>query len=273
MDCKIVLISSLGVFGELCNGLVHSLNELGHTASIVIPQDPNEYESGKLNIIIKALRPAKLKSGINVLYQTEGLWNRRQKGVYDLSSGYNRVLELFEENCKIKIGTKNVVYCPIGWSPAFENGLPKVEEDIDIYFYGADTIRRKTILSNISNMGYNLIVDRNCYGRERDKKIMRSKITINMRAHEKWSYGPLHSLLAQCNKKMVLSEVSSDGYGPYIPNRHFIEWNDLNDLKEKADYWLNHNKEREEFAENVYNELKKDYTMTKYLKDGLRGII
>jgi hypothetical protein len=263
MKFNINMIASEFVFIELANAISLSLNELGHESKVSEELTDN-------NIIIKSFRPFNTNNGKkNILFQTEQLWNRRERGVYDLSCGYNKVWEMYEENVKISKGTKNVVYCPIGYSKFFETNLKKSKEDIDIFFYGSLTDRRKNILNELNKMPYNILGETNIYGIERDKKILRSKMVINIKAHDLWFLGPLHCLLAICKKKFMLCEKVDGGYGPYIAGKHFIEFDNIEDGKEKIDYWLKHDKEREDFAINAYEDIKKNFIFTEYIKNCL----
>ena len=146
---------------------------------------------------------------------------------------FNRVLDVFQENINIPIGSVGTFHCPIGFSLAFESNLPKVKEDIDVYFYGSIGKRRQILINKLHNNNINLICDKALYGLNRDQKIMRSKIIINMKSADIGAYAPLHCLPVQCNKKLMMCEESNGDYGPYIPGKHFIEFQDENDAKVK----------------------------------------
>jgi hypothetical protein len=206
---------------------------------------------------------------------TEELWNRRERGVYDMCQGYDRALELYKANTKLK-GTENVRWCPIGYSPAFELKSPvEIEEDIDILFFGSKTERRKNFEKDIKKhlKGKVIIFRDGLFGEERDKLILRSKIVTNVKAHDMWSYGPLHCLLSQCKKKMTFSEKANGGYGPFIPNKHFIEYNSVEDFVKKAKKYLENEEERKDFAKRAYKEIKKNCKFTKYLKNALEDYL
>lgn|SRR5574343_88139 len=274
MNCKIILVASFEVFGELAEAMAYSLRERGHNVEIVDDSKIRGY--GDLNIVIKALRSFDHHRipGIRVLYQPEELWNRRERGIYDLSDGWKRVLELYPENVKIPRGTKNVVFCPIGYSPAFEFDLPKPDvQDIDLYFHGSMTDRRKDIASEIEKFGYNFVCSSNEFGEARNLKILRSKIILNIKAHDLWSYGPLHVIMAQCNKRLVMCEKTGIGYGPFVPGKHFIEWESIVDLKEKVRYYIDNEEIRLNFVESVYDDIKKNISFDSYFMNGLKGLL
>jgi len=278
-NCMLILCVNWGVFAELSYAIKHSLEELGLENIEIL--DESQFDRNKMvrdmYIVIKAFRPFTGNmlppNSIKILYQPEECWNRRERGSYDLSGGWDRVLELYDENVKIPRGTNNVVHCPIGYSPAFETDLPEVEEDIDVLFFGSMTERRTLFRNQLAEDGYNVNFLEHVYGKERDEFIMRSKIVINIKAHDMWSYGPLHCLLSQCKKKFTLSEKGNGGYGPFVVGRHFMEYDGIDDLKKKLDYWLPRDKERKQFAEVAYNDMKENCDFTKYIKNGLRRMI
>ena len=280
MQCRIVSNVSSYMFGEFINSIKYSMEELGHEIVPTIYLDENGQcpnpKHHDINIVVSGFRPVNLKDirGIKILSQTEELWNRREKGVYDLSNGYNRVLEQFMENVNIPRGTDNVVYCPYGYSKAYEYNLPKVEEDIDGYFYGSLTERRKGFFYEVAQSNrFNIRDIEGEFGEERNKNIMRSKIIIDCKASDNWSISKIRCYLGQANKKFILAEKSSVAVHPYVPNKHYIEYDGVNDFIDKMNYWLKHDDERNEFALNAHNDLKENCQFTQYIEKGLKGLI
>ena len=271
MKCNIIVAVDRRPFEEVINAFKYSLEELGHSVYIV---DDSENKYGDLNIVIKAFRAYEHSRihGIKILLQTEELWNRREKGIYDMGNGWKRVLEMYNENLALR-NTENVVFFPIGYSKAFEFDIPKQEEDIDVYFYGALTERRRQLGVILESSGLKVRVIQNEFGEERNKNIMRSKIVINMKAHDLWSYGPIHCLSAQCNKKFMLCEHTGIGYGPYIPGKHFAEFKDPDDMIPTIKWWLDHSEEREKMAVDAYNDIKSNLNFTDILKKRIGDLL
>jgi len=275
-NCRIIIVASFEVFNEVAKMLKYSLKEIGFDKIVIEDsKESNIREYYDLNIVIKALRPYPDERNINgykVLFQTEELWNRRERGFYDLSSGYDKVLEMYDENVRIPNGTKNVVYCPVGWSPVFENNLKIPEnQDIDVLFWGSGTDRRKQFEKVLIKEGYNcrFYMNKSLFGNEREELIMRSKIILNIKAHDKWSFGPIHCLPAIANNKFILTEKANGGYGPFVPNRHFIEYNGINDLLKKLKYWLPKDEERYIFSSKALDLVKKECNFTDIFKKSL----
>lgn len=273
MHWKIYLISNPLVMIEMGNALKSSLEELGNTAEVITDESKiGGHADG--NIVIKAFRPFPINSitGLKILFQTEELWNRREKGVYDLSAGWHRVLEMYHENTIIPKGTENVVHCPVGYSTAFGDVDETIKEDIDVYFYGSITPRRATFYPILKEAGFHVVFDENVFGKERDDKIRRSKIVINLKAHDMWSYAPIHCLLAQAKGKFTLVEQYNSGDEPYTPGKHFDIFTNTDELVKKIEYWLSHEKERKEFALSALEDMRKNCLFTPILAEALRGI-
>lgn len=278
-NCTIILVVNSDAFIELANSIKISLDSLGIETDIIDNKDFKPIRPltrRDMYIVIKAFRPFNERilgdDSIKILYQPEECWNRRESGYYDLSRGYDRVLELYHENVKIPRGTWNVVHCPLGYSQAYETDLEPVEESIDVLFFGSMTDRRKRFTEEL-NKHYNAKFLTSTFGRERDEFIMKSKININIKAYDNWSYGPLHCLLIQGKRKFTLSEKGNGGYEPFIAGKHFKEYNGLDDLRRKIDYWLEHEEERKIFGVEAYNDIKKNYNFTQYIKNALGGMI
>lgn len=282
-SAQIIIVSSYDVFIELSEMIKYSLKQLGFNTVVVrdsIEVDFNEHYH--LNFIIRAFRrwiEQMDVSGYKFLFQTEECWNDRERGEYrnELLWGMDRVLEMYDENLKLN-NTGNVVYCPVGYSPVWELDLPKVEEDIDICFFGAKTERRKIFLNGLRGLGLKIFdATKNVYGEERQKYINRSKITINIKANDLWSFGPLHCLPAMANKKFMLAEKANGGYGPFKPQVHFKEYDGLTGtwgLKEAVKYWLDAGRDtRDEFAEQAYADMVKTCDFTNILAGALKGYI
>ena len=290
MKARIVIAANGNVFIELAEMIKYSLNEYslrttGHKFGEILIQDNLEVGPGPtptnnwpadFNFVIRAFRPwypSNLK-GKKILFQTEETWNDRERGEYrnDLLNGVDRVLEMYDANCKLA-NTAIVNYCPVGYSPVWERNLPEVEEDIDVLFYGSLTPRRIEFNKMLAKAGYNIFFNDKLYGLKRDEMIMRSKVVLNIKAHPKWSYGPLHCLPVQCQKKFMLAEKANGGYGPFVPNKHLKEYNGLEDCLEKVDYWLNHEKERKEFSKSAYEKMVKDCDFTNIFVNAMKGLL
>ena len=276
LKARITVIAAYEVFIELAESISHALidrfdfnpkNIRIHGLDENNGREMERYNKEDVDItfILKALRKfIPVFRGKKVLFQTEELWNRRQRGSYFglFAPNYDRVLEMYDENVNL-INTRNVVYCPVGYSPVWEVKpfQDHIDEDIDILFHGSVTPRREEFMNAFHERGWKTVFtskgETAIWGAERAAMIQRSKICINMKAHDLWSYGPMHCLPAQANKQFMLAEKANGGYGPFVPGKHVAEYDGLEDCLEKIDYWLKRPKDRREFAVNAYEDMVK----------------
>lgn len=271
MLIKIFTIANPNNFIETMNALALSFKELGYKAEVV---SESSQMFGDINIVITGHRNIKYplpKESINILFQVEELWNRRVIGIYDKSCGWDIVLELYKENCKIPIGTKNVRYFPMGYSDAFGE-IKKTNETINGFFFGSMTDRRKEWLHYIREKKLNIGFSQGLWGKKRDYSIYNSKININIKAHELWSYAPIRALLVQCKGKFFICEKVPE-YFPYEAEKHFIDFYDKEDFIDKFNYYITYEKHRNDFALTAREDLKQNHSMTKYLYEALKDIL
>ena len=191
-----------------------------------------------------------------IFCQLEQLMNCRADGGYHVANGFDFILEIFRENMKLR-GTQKVWYCPIGYTPTWERPKfrrPKpsrTRKDIDVLFWGNTSIREKS-LDFLKDNGINVEYSSNLYGDELYECISHSKIIIWLKHTNCIDYAQLHCLPAQ--GEFVLVEKSGD-YGLFVPGLDFEIFEDRDDLLKKINYYLEHEKEREEFAKNAYKHL------------------
>lgn len=275
---KVSIFAVVACADELCNALALSFGELGYETEVHLDMN-KPFEWGDINLMITGHHHVDVDAipGYRILYQIEELRNRRDKDFYDKAHGFHLVLELYEENCNISKGTERVVHCPIGYSPAFENsGIRREQKELmDLCFFGSLTPRRKELLSEVDREfpNANKTFNENLWGDQRDYFIANSRINFYLKAHDRWSFTPLRFMLIQGKDRMYFSESSSEGLGPYVPEKHFIEFTDIREFGEKGAWWLERPEERKKFAMQVKQDLMENHGMTKYLKQALEGYL
>ena len=114
-----------------------------------------------------------------------------------------------------KYGIADVQHVPVGYCPLWER-LPRVEEDIDVVFYGALSRRRLDVLKQLEAMGLKVAYPRR-YDEwtvaQRDEYISRAKVVLNLSFYEQ-----VHILeevrisFLFANRKAVVSEIRPDTY-------------------------------------------------------------
>lgn len=105
-----------------------------------------------------------------------------------------------------RLGVPHARKCGIGYSSALTRIAPATEQDIDVLFYGSISGRRIPILERLEGSGLKVKRLFGCYGAERDAWIARSKLVLNLHAHEVevLEIARISYLLA--NRKCVVSE-------------------------------------------------------------------
>lgn len=83
------------------------------------------------------------------------------------------------------LGARRVVHVPFGYDRALEQfPAPQGEPVVDVLFYGSLNERRKAILESLTGRGLRVKWLFGVYGQERDAWIARSRLVLNMHAHE-----------------------------------------------------------------------------------------
>ena len=268
MEINTYILGPRRLFIEFHNAFELSMKELGHTVNRVNEgflkggiqkwgdkEWENEihgwpYITEGINIfivgsdsILRDERSKLPKNSINILYNFE------QK-VISGSEKFDYVFSIFEHLTNI--------YCPLGWSPAYESNLTVNEEDINVLYLGGD--------------GYNnykdIITNNIAYDEERDDMILRSKINVIFERWPTYYFPTLRYLLIACKKKFVLSE-EHPSYDRIIPGKHvFVTKN----IRDDISYWLKEKDKRQEFANSAYNNLKESCNYTSFLNDALKRL-
>lgn len=282
MKIVLYIMGSIGVFIEVALALQYSLEELGYNV-IGIQVYPEELIMCDYTIVImgKDLLPL-LSNGshglypqsFNICFFMEQWRNRvRQKPSinrykYNIRQYFCRVLDIFGENTLHD--PEKSFYCPLGYSPVFEDqidgkcSVKNIPDEIDFLFFGSPTERRLEIVKNWQGMFF----PNYCTGRMRDSMIKRAKINIMLRAYDEWYFPPLHYLLIASKKKIVMV----DGYDnrPYFKEgKHFLTFKN----RDECLYWLEDEAACRQFAEEAYNDLKKNCNFTDYLGEAIGDLL
>jgi hypothetical protein len=106
------------------------------------------------------------------------------------------------------------------------------------------------------------------FGEEYSKMLFASKISLNIHfTHIK--YFEYHKLIVDsfCNRRFVLSEEISN-LDPFVPGQHLAICN-ANEFEDQISYYLRNEEERQRIAQNVYDFVKREFTLTGNLKKAL----
>ena len=265
------------IFKENALSLKETLNNNGYNCSIT---DKFNYDENNLYIIFGSHDLIEKFPNKYIIYQLEqsnvGYYNNdnefidnnhktfNKKYIYKLQNAVE-IWEYSQENIlffdKIntsldkKIKYRYVPLCYSSYLSQFQN-FKNIDKSIDILFFGSLNNRRKKILEKLNSKGLNIEIHNNLVNEERIKKILASKIIINIHFYEKSLLETHRINLLLSNKCFIISEKSRDNFedNKYKDSIVFTEYNNLYNC---CLNWLKKNNEREEVANKGYQNFKK----------------
>jgi GT2 family glycosyltransferase len=111
-----------------------------------------------------------------------------------------------------QIDIKAIEYVPIQYMDGLDKKFQPVllNKDIDILFYGSINDRRRLILDQLIQRGYNIVSRSNVWKDERDQLIARAKIVINIHYYDHSILESVRLSYLLSNHCFVISEKSQD---------------------------------------------------------------
>lgn len=166
------------------------------------------------------------------------------------------------------LGITSVQYVPIGYVPQLSR-IPKIEEDIDVLFYGSLNERRLSILQELKTHGVKVHALFGAYGAERDRVIARSKIVLNIHFYEAKVFEIVRVSYLLANQRFVISErgINMREETPFLSG---IVFTDYDYLVTTCLNFLSRYEDRKSIAEAGFN-LMSQRSETNYLKTVIRA--
>lgn len=194
-------------FEELSLGLASGFRELGYSATETgVLSEINGMAVMLGTHLISAKNPISLPQDA-IIYNTEQLSSGWMNDYYVDLMRRHTVWDYSRENVK-KLTALGIDahFCGVGYAPELER-IPKVEEDLDVVFYGSMNERRAVILEKLIDAGVNLyIIPFGTYGAERDAILARAKIVLNVHYYDDSPLEVVRLSYLWANKKYVVSE-------------------------------------------------------------------
>ena len=122
------------------------------------------------------------------------------------------------------------------------------------------TIDDKVKIDGVQNMGIAT------YETEMAYVFYHSKINLNISLRSIKTGIPLRCMDIMAAQGFLLSNFQSDFLIDFIPGEDFVYYENEQDLYEKAEYYLVHESERKEIAENGYKKVVQFFTIEDVLK-------
>jgi len=169
-----------------------------------------------------------------------------------------------------KQGYKGIC-CPWGYNILYE-GYSKCTKDIDVLFVGIKTDYREMVFKEIINCSIKLYLCTDYPKREEMLRLInRSKIFLNIHKNTLGTFEAGRIIcLGLSNKQFVLSEDYEDNV-PLISNKHLVVCK-KEEIVNKIKYYLKNEVERDKIAQQGYEFIKSQFTMTQSLEKALRQI-
>jgi len=163
----------------------------------------------------------------------------------------------------------NVVNFQWGYTPLldwYRHNKDKVKVTKRPLFIGGLTPRRRQLNKELKRQGIDLLWHHNKDYRGQEGELIASHM-VNLNIHK----DPRDTLetgrivcLSLANRAFVITEPYEDTV-PLVDGQHFVVA-ETKDLADKIKYYLEHDKDREEIAEQGYRFVRKHYTMTQNLE-------
>jgi len=150
-----------------------------------------------------------------------------------------------------------------GFDPQLQHPLP-VKKDIDVLFIGNMLKRRKEWTDEI---GKHCLLHKavGVYGEEMLRLINRAKIVLNIHSEEFLDTEIRVFEVLGCRRFLLTEKLSVEN--PFTDHKHLVECTDLGGMIRQIQYYLEHDAEREQIAEQGYIEAIEKHTYKRRAED------
>ena len=283
------------IFKENALSLKETLNNYGYNCTLT---DNFNYQENNFYIIFGAHDIIEKFPNKYIIYQLEqsnvGYYNDKNEFIDNNHKTFNKkyieklqnayevwdysqeniiFFEKINQSLEKKIKSKYVPLCYSSYLSQFKN-YTDIEKTIDILFFGSINKRREKIIHKLQSKGLKIEVYNNLINEEKLKKILSSKIILNIHFYEKSLLETHRINFLLANKSFVISEKSRDNFED-DKNKNNIIFCSYNNIVSTCLEWVKKNEERDTIANNGYENFKKynfmDYTNNTMEK--LKGFI
>lgn len=243
-------------FIETGDVLKSSFEQLGFTdVQLIFCGDEKTFDCKNKDIFVVIGRRRKLK-----------FINAKKKYVYfveqvDRMDDYRIILNRFDHiffmfnEAFDKWESDNKSLLPFGYHNLLDTDVLNPSKINDFFFFGALTKLRKGVLDK------QVLFKQYCYGEERDKFILNSKINIILGARKNYHLPHIHfSLILSKGGFVALKNISV--FTPFEEGKHFISFNSYKDLQP----YIDNDKLRNDFSKKAYNDFCQNFNMVGILK-------
>lgn len=206
-----------GLFGyrEVIDTIKWGLNELGHPVTETL----NTIEPDKVNVLFGG-QMLELEQIVNlpentIFYHLEQLSGLEKKNVRMSVKVLSKKFQLWDYSRANltkwqELGTLYPVkHVPIGYAEPLTH-IEKVEEDIDVLFYGVPGQNRLHAIVEACNRRLKVVYACGLYGASRDSLIARSKIVLNINIYDSKIFEEVRVSYLLANRKAVVADADPD---------------------------------------------------------------
>ncbi len=144
-----------------------------------------------------------------------------------------------------------------GFDEELHRRIPNIQRDIDVLFLGSMTPRREKILNEVKSR-FN-VTTASAFGEEMVRLFNRAKIVLNLHSFEFLDTETRVFEALGCGAFLLTERLSQEN--PFSQNE-LVEFDTVDDLYDKIQYFLTHDKERNRIAECGHATAVRSYTYT-----------
>ena len=244
-------IGLIGQFRYACSiekYYLRALKKLGHRVILDVDSIISGAQKVDLTIVVKWFSWAHSLPHPRVMIFTD-LTTRFQDYYNEVEKYFDYIFLVHNE--KNLIDNKRIFYLPVAYCPQEHYFIDGLQKDIDCLFIGT-CHESRTWLRNIdiiTRYGNEWGDTRDVYGAEYRELCSRAKIIINH--HFPLDTTNMRDYQAPNFKVLILTDRT-----PFTPGKDCVLYKDIDDLIEKIDYYLEHEDERKQIAEQGYRTIK-----------------
>lgn len=170
----------------------------------------------------------------------------------------------------------SIIHFPWGYSPKMDYARYGVKQYGPVstalrrvHFLGGVTPRRREILQALAEK---FVINKDASYTYPGRLVKKAAISLNLRKDDRGSFaaGRVASLLLGNQAFTITEPFEQEEKLPFIDGKHLVVASNVEDMKEKIGYYLEHQEERLKIAEQGYCFVTEHYTMTQNLCKALR---
>jgi len=219
MNFQLVLIKPNGFdfvesFREVMEAIQWGLQQLGHDAPIrtnTIAPDATPIVFGAHHLVresVSLLPPPSIIYNLEQLMPGYPWYQPHYLDILKRFRVWDGDLQSTEWLRKSGIAS-SAIHVPVAYAPPLSRIAVRPDQDVDVLFYGVQTMRRQQILRALADSGLRVVVLNNVWGKKRDDWIARTRVVLNMHQQQGGRLEAARLIYLIANGVPVVSEVDN----------------------------------------------------------------